>query len=416
MTKKLISFDDQKPDLGLPDMVVEQLDDRFEGAFYSRLSAPTALPAPQVKWFETFQPGHGWTNPMGVGTIADDPTVRVMGAQSLRLDGAPARKTGLTLDLTTNSLVILAKVGSLPEGSNLQVIASDDTTLARFASFPGLNPGPSPWQRDGDWVTLTIACPVNEIGGTVDLSAIQVLQARATGGATVWLQAVGLAPKTQGVISISFDDGYTSVIQAARRSMSPRGIRGTSYTIPSTIDANSDFMTLEETRELHDIHGWDIQAHTKIYYSHGGDNSALFEEMRDARQWIVENGFGAGEHLAYAGGQSGDENVLASRTLFRSARTISEAPETIPPGMPHKLRAYSSIGGQGGRSVASTKSLIDRTASQGGWLHLVFHRIVEGASTRAEDCSFADLNEILDHIVESGLPVRTVSEVLDQGA
>jgi peptidoglycan/xylan/chitin deacetylase (PgdA/CDA1 family) len=412
MAKKLISYDDQKPGLGLPDPIQGKLDKRFEGAFYSQLSAPTPLPAPQVKWLQTFQPGHGWTNPIGVGTIADDPSVSVMGTQSLRLDGGTARKTGLALDLTQNDLVILVKVGSLPSGSEMQVIASDVTTLERFASFSGLNSGPSPWQRDGDWVTLTIPRPVNEIGGAVDLSNIKVIQVKATGDAQVWVQAVGLAPKTQGVVSISFDDGYTSVIQAARRSMSPRGIRGTSYTIASSVGSGPNFMTMEETRELHDIHGWDIQAHTIIYYSEGGDNTDLLAEMRDTRKWIAENGFGSGEHFAYAGGQSGVENVLASRTLFRSARTISEEPESIPPGMPHKLRAYSSIGGLGGRSVTNIKALIDRTVTQGGWLHLVFHRIVEGASTRPEDCSFTDLDAILDHVVASGLPVKTVSEVL----
>ena len=246
----------------------------------------------------------------------------------------------------------------------------------------------------------------------MDESSITTIQARTFGEGVIHIQAVGVVPSTPGIVSFSFDDGYSSVLDAVRRVLAPRGIRGTSYTIPSLV-GESGFMSLADNRELHDVHGWDIQAHTQTYYSFGGDNTPLEQEMEDARSWISTNGFGAGEHLAWAGGQSGPDIEQVARTLFRSSRTVTDTQmETVPPARPHRLRAYSSIGGVGGTSVETVKDLVDRAKLRGGWLHLVFHRIVEGESTRAEDCSIADLETIAEYVVESGLPVHTVSEVL----
>ena len=377
---------------------------------YARLDLPVQIPPIRVKWVETFQPGHGWTATNGTAT--EDSVMRVMGQQSLKVSGGYLQKTmGQPLDLSKNNLVVLIRVTESIKTDTISVMLSDKTSFStmRVASLARGNEA-SPWQRPGEWVQVTVPSFINEVGGVVDMTSVRII--RISGAGDYNIQAIGLTPKTEPTISISFDDGYASVIEAARRSMTPRGLRGTSYTIPSGVGSNSGFMTMEQTRELHDIHGWDIQAHTSTYYSAGGDNSALYAEMRAARKFIVNNGFGSGEHFAWAGGQSGSDAELVSRKIFRSSRTVSDhTTETIPPARPHRLRAYSAIGATGGRSANSVKTLIDQTQTEGGWLHLVFHRITDEVVT-GNDCSWADFEEILDYIVESGILVKTVSQAL----
>lgn len=377
---------------------------------YARLDLPEQIAPIRVKWVETFQPGHGWTATNGTAT--DDTAVRVMGTQSLKVSGGYVQKAlERPLDLSKNNLVVLIRVTESIKTNNISVLLSDKTSLTTFRSvYIARGSEASPWQRPGEWIQVTIPAFTNEIGGAVDLSSIRTI--RISGAGDYNIQAIGLTPKTAPTISISFDDGYTSVIEAARRSMTPRGLRGTSYTIPSLVGSGSRFMTMEQTRELHDIHGWDIQAHTSAYYTEGGDNSALYAEMRDARKFIVNNGFGAGEHFAWAGGQSGPDAELVARKIFRSSRTVADpTTETIPPARPHRMRAYSGIGGAGGRSVDAVKGLVDRTKNEGGWLHLVFHRITDVVET-GNDCSWSDFEAILDYILESGIPVKTVSQAL----
>ena len=378
-------------------------------------SAPRNLPAPDITWLDTAQPGHGWVNPTGVGQVEDDTSMSAMGTQSLEITNGVAQLTGLNIDLARQDVVVLYRVESLNPETEVFLQLSDTAGMGRMLVYDlGSGNSPSPWYRFGEWVLATLPNVTNSIGeGTVDESSITTIRARTYGGdGVVHIQAVGVVPSTPGVVSFSFDDGYSSVLDAARRVLSPRGIRGTSYTIPDLV-GGAGFMSLADNRELHDIHGWDIQAHTQIYYSFGGDNAPLEQEMKDARSWIAINGFGAGEHLAWAGGQSGPDIEQVARTLFRSSRTITDMQmETVPPARPHRLRAHSSIGGSGGTSVGTVKGLVDRAKLHGGWLHLGFHRIVEGASTRPEDCPIADLEAIADYVVESGLPVQTVSEVL----
>jgi hypothetical protein len=414
MAKKLISYDDQKPGLGLPDQVQAKMDERFGGAVSSQLSTPKSLSAPDITWLDTTQPGHGWVNPMGFGQVEADTSVSTMGTQSLKITNGVARLTGLNIDLTREDVAVLYRVESLNPETEVLFQLSDTSGMENILVF-GLGAGnsPSPWYRLGEWVLATLPNHNNSLGaGTVNESSITTIQARTYGEGVIHIQAVGVVPSTPGIVSFSFDDGYSSVLDAARRVLSPRGIKGTSYTIPGLV-GGTGFMSLADNRELHDIHGWDIQAHTQIYYSFGGDNAPLEQEMKDARSWITTNGFGAGEHLAWAGGQSAPDIEQVARTLFRSSRTVTDVQmETVPPARPHRLRAYSSIGGSGGTSVETVKGLVDRAKLRGGWLHLVFHRIVEGASTRPEDCSIADLEAIAEYVVESGLPVQTVSEVL----
>ena len=377
---------------------------------YARLDLPEQVAPIRVKWVETFQPGHGWTATNGTAT--DDTAVRVMGTQSLKVSGGYVQKAlERPLDLSKNNLVVLIRVTESIKTNNISVLLSDKTSLTTMrTAYIARGSEASPWQRPGEWIQVTIPTFTNEVGGAVDLSSIRII--RISGAGDYNIQAIGLTPKTAPTISISFDDGYTSVIEAARRSMTPRGLRGTSYTIPSLVGSGSRFMTMGQTRELHDIHGWDIQAHTSAYYTEGGDNSALYAEMRDARKFIVNNGFGAGEHFAWAGGQSGPDAELVARKLFRSSRTVADpTTETIPPARPHRMRAYSGIGGAGGRSVNFVKGLVDRTKNEGGWLHLVFHRITDVVET-GNDCSWSDFEAILDYVVESGIPVKTVSQAL----
>lgn len=382
-----------------------------DDATVSHLGLPARLPAQSVRWIDTMAPGHGWEIVGTAGTVTDDTTVHAFGTQSLHLDGSAAQKSFAPINLRENNLGILLKVPESGTMPRVMVRVSETPDLASSMTvLATLDVEGSPWQRHGEWVYATIAAFTNVLGAP-DRESIRAIRITVTGQA--WIQALGLTPATPGSISISFDDGYASVLEAARKSMSPRGMAGTLYEIPSLVgDVSGGFMTLAQVKELHDLHRWDIQCHTKTYYSYGGDNSALIAEMREARKFVIENGLGDGAHFAWAGGQSGPDVEIEAAKLFTSSRTVSSmSSESIPPSRPQRMRAYSSIGGVGGVTVAGTKDLVDKCKTHGGWLHLVFHRITDSPAG-PNDCTWANFEEILSYIYDSGVPVRTVSEAL----
>jgi peptidoglycan/xylan/chitin deacetylase (PgdA/CDA1 family) len=390
-------------------------DAALRAASRTAYAATREAPRPVPTWTSTFQAGHGWTNPFSFGTLTDDATDFVIGSQSLRIADTAAQRTGLSLNLTGKALAARLKVDSLGASDSVVIYAAD-AGFANYYAWTITHGGDaSPWFRPGEWVDVVLPVEDASVVGAPNRAALSVLRVRALSVGTFHVNAIGTAPVSPqwptGATSITFDDGYTSVLDAARSYMTPRGLRGTLYVIPEAI-GTPGFLTEAQLRELHDVHGWDIQAHGLTAYT-----DLTVEQMRAewaaTKRWLIERGLGSPDHLAYVGGQNNATVVATAREFFTTARSIAgRTTETWPPAMPHRLRALSSISSAtGGNTAATVQTRLNRAAAGKQWLPLVFHRLVSGTPTNTNDCTFADFAAILDHIQASGIAVRTVAEV-----
>ncbi|MEU8264518.1 polysaccharide deacetylase family protein [Micromonospora sp. NPDC048999] len=407
----------------------------------------------------SMQAGHGWTT---TGTIGganlNDSAVFVRGSQSASIttNGAGAtatlRRFGLpAINLTGKALRLLLRVDNYTQVNTLNFMVGTSSLVNNFKWRFNANTSSSQIGMAGDWVAVTLHwSEINTAAGAYTLSPtgapsttsgftdlqIQVAD-KGTGPVSLWLQAVEIIDSAvstwpKGIISITFDDSNDSA-RLAMRKMDTLGFRGTQYTIADAI-GTPDMLTLAELRSLQAMSGWEIAGHSYTSLAHATRYPNLTaqqvdDDARSLKEWLVSNGF-HGDSFAYPGGRY--ENTVDGVPVdqlvaryFGSARTIlSEvgvsthvALDAIPAAMPYRMRALSSVsslspGPNNPTKLTATGGMLDKVASNGGWLNLVFHQIVTGAPTDPAEITQTDFNLIMDAIAAREIPVIPVSDVV----
>lgn len=397
------------------DKTIAGLSSTFAPAY---AGSPTRAPShPRPTWVSTFQSGHGFTDSLGGATITNDTTDYLYGSQSVRVTNSGngvIQKGSLALDLTGKALTLLLRVNTVPAGATVVVYAAESTALSKYRSwiiYRGTDSSRR-WNA-GEWVQVTLPWESGTDVGTPTRSLIAAVRIRVlSGDGDFNIQAVGTVPvpTRTATVSFTFDDGYTSVLDAANI-LASRGIRGTAYVIPD-LAGTSGFMTAAQMRTLQDVYGWDIESHGQDVYT-GMTAAQMRAEWVRTRKWFADNGLGRGEHLAYPGGQNNATVAATAREFFTTARTIGagDTPQVWPPELPYQMRGYSSIAGVGGPSVATVQAAIDKAVLGGHHITLAFHRITAGASTSAMECSQADLATLADYCRTVGADTPTIADL-----
>ena len=260
-----------------------------------------------------------------------------------------------------------------------------------------------------------------------------------TAPVTVRLLGAEVVPVSpQAFVTIWFDDGHMSVMNRAYPAMAERGLVGTHATIVGRI-GESDRVTLDGLHTLADA-GWEIAGHSYASEVHenrytGVTADVAVADMVDLRDWLAANFPDVDDvyTLAYPGGayESTTDGVavedIAAYAGFTAARTILAEVgvsthcqiDSLPvPAMPMRLRGLTGISSlmPSGPAVPSRLigpgGMLDRIKANGGWLNLVFHRVVADAPTQTTEISQSDFDAILDAILARGLTVATARDVL----
>ena len=378
------------------------------------------LPYPPEKVLTNFQSGHGFVKMSAAGTQADDTTDYVKGNQSLKLttDGDGnwvfTRKSSIapTIDLTGKYLKVWVKVSDMTNTSQLRFYVSSDD----FASaYYGWNIEDDINQIKGNvWIVLTLSFGKAVVTGAPNRAAINAIQLRLTdkNGVSVSANFGGISAidePSEGVVSITFDDGWASQYDEARKKMDKYGFPGTCYIIPQHV-GEANYMTLTQLHKLQDLAGWSISTHASP------DLSLLtYDEVEsiilELKNYMLKNGFGKGaDDFDYPMGAYNENIVIPLvRKYFRSARTVWIYPETYPPADYHKLRVLLILNTT---PVATIQGWIDNAITNKDWLILVFHRIVAVPGVNTE-YSIADFGTVIDYIATQGVKVKTISDVLN---
>ncbi|MEU6181157.1 polysaccharide deacetylase family protein [Streptomyces coeruleorubidus] len=411
----------------------------------------------KASWSQQFQTGHGWAVG-GSGTAssnANDGTEFVRGAQSVRVTTAAngvqsqVRKlAGTTVDMTGKVIRIVLKVDDVAHLDRFEFLVGT-SSLANYYRWTVHTHSTTNanYVQSGEWVTIHLNwADVTAAGGSYSISASGVPNVRsgftdmqfncyddAAGAVTYRLQAIELVPDTSetfpnGVVSITFDDSYSSVYSLAKPKMDALGFQGTMFNIAEAIGSGPSYLTVPQMRIMQDYSGWEQGGHAYGTAAHAARYTTLTEQavdddFRKLRSWMVANSF-TSEHFAYPGGQFGKTtdgvpvDQIAARYFTTARSIVSETVESFAPAMPHRLKAVTGINdasGIGGVTVASLTAAggkLDRCLNNGDWLILCLHKIVAGTPADSTEIGQAGFNTLMDAIASRGIPVVTVSEAM----
>ena len=412
-----------------------------------------------ASWAQQFQSGHGWaTSGSGVASSnANDTSVFCRGTQSFGLTttgtGAVAniRRLGSALpDLTGKALRLIFRVSDVAYLNQINVQIGS-SSLANYFQWR-LHTHASTAENQvlsGEWAVVTLSwADVRSAAGTYSISStgvpsttsgftdllVQFVDNNTGNPITVNLQAIEVIPDTtetfpNGVVSITFDDSYSTQFTGARPKMDTLGFRGTLYTICDVIGTGG-YLTLPQLQTVQNNSGWEIAGHAYSVANHNAKYNTLTaatveDDVRKTRMWMASNGF-TSDSFAYPGGwfsRTTDGTSIEALTCryFSNGRGISSADnlESFPPPALYRMRSITGIGSLAGgaakglpANLTGNGGALDRCQLDGSWTILTFHEITAGAAANANQCSQTDFDMIMDAIAARGIPVLPVGDVL----
>ncbi|RIL07769.1 MAG: hypothetical protein DCC71_02050 [Proteobacteria bacterium] len=325
---------------------------------------------------------------------------------------------GLAADARGRFVKVALRVHGMAHLANLQVRAGGADFERSWFSLPVPIYADLEYNflQDGEWAAVTLPFGSADVAGTPDRARLDTLGIMATddGRAPVRIDVAGIAlvdAPREGVVSITFDDGYKEHLAAAR-AMAARGWRGTAYVIPQVLGTRPAYLTLDDVREIGRL-GFDVAAHDDPPFTQIPAD-ALEPRVRGIQRFLAEHGFAEGaRHLAYPLGKQEPKRVRPTvARLFATARIAGGGPETLPPADPHLLRAVNVVAGTKPEQVGVWAR---RAKEQGEWLILMLHWLPE-TTAQHTDYAMADYLAMLGEIAKSGARVAPVTEVWKEAA
>lgn len=431
----------------------------------SGFALPMAIPSSPrpawrpASWSQQFQSGHGWTaSGSGVASSnANDTSTFCRGTQSFQAvttgSGAVAniRRLGSALpDLTGKALRLVLRIADVTHLNQINVQVGT-ASLANYFQWRLTTHASTAENQvlSGEWAVVTLSwADVRSAAGTYSISStgvpsttsgftdllVQFVDNNTANPLTINLQAIEVVPDTtetfpNGVVSITFDDSYSTQFTGARPKMDTLGFRGTLYTICDVIGTGG-YLTLPQLQTVQNNSGWEIAGHAYSVANHNAKYNTLTasvveDDVRKTRMWMTANGFPS-DSFAYPGGwfsKTSDNASIEALTCkyFGNGRGISSADnlETFPPPMPMRMRSITGIGSLAGgaakglpANLTGNGGALDRCQLDGSWTILTFHEITAGAAATTNQCSQSDFDSIMDAIAARGIPVLPVGDVL----
>lgn len=373
----------------------------------------------------SFAAGHGWTSTgawasSNLNDVADNGWANqvISGATpGVNNSGCNFQRTGLTaFDATGRFFRMLVKCSDPSKLNAVQLYISDTTAFtnnALLAAVPGNGAGLLPNQ----WTVVTFSLDRATVTATPpNYAAITALRIRVADIGTPVTVAIGglsMTPRPaaypNGVVSLSFDDGFASHYSYAREVLNRYRFRATLFPILDTLGTPGR-LTEAQIAELAQLSGWEVGAHSTTLAVHNAGLPALSAaekaaEMDALKVWLLDRGYA--DLYAYPINAYDTTSVAAVGKRFTIARTTDGSLKETPyAGNPLLLRSLSLTAGS---TVASVQTAIDQAYTHGHHLILTMHDVV---ATGATGNQFGGLSAVVDYLATKGIPVRPIGEAL----
>lgn len=382
-------------------------------------------------WFNAGAAGHGITTFQAAGTVFElnDTADYALGDRSARVttNGTGGftvmQKSGLTIDATGQGVRVWLKIDDVSKVGNIDIFLGDNAFTNYFqASIFTAQPENKSTIKSGDWVAFDVPWSAFTVTvGTPSRAAIQLVRfnvsdTNAGAPATVrWNGVAGIAENStfpNGVVSLTFDDNYTSTYTIARPYMDKYGYAGTIYPIVEAFSMGGR-LTLAQAKKLEIANGWDFGFHAMSYATHNAGFDALTQDALVAEYeamlaWASDNDV-RGDSLAWPLTTSSKLSEKVASNYFSTGRGgVERLSETLPPSQRMSLR---TIGVNPAKTLAALQAHVDKAKTSKTWAVFTFHDIV-AASPTGNDTTTAIFQGLIDYINAQGVAVRTVSQVM----
>ena len=219
----------------------------------------------------------------------------------------------------------------------------------------------------------------------------------------------------EGVITVTFDDGFRSVHERAFPILEGLGLEANVAIVTQAVEESwPDFLDLDQLTELHDA-GWAVASHS---VSHARLDTIpmddLHRELAESRAWIEERGFrGSGVFIVpfHEWSESVREAVAEHYTLARGRSLWKGSPETKAEWIPHDRMDLAALdvdsdGLESEEDLAWLRQALERAVNQGLYFEIFFHRV--------EEEQVEVFTRIVEVVAEFREHVRTFDELLAQ--
>lgn len=381
----------------------------------------------QGKMITAFQTGHGWVkNGATAGVFSDDTVDYALGTQSIKYVTAGGyeaiRNYSLpSFDVSNKIIQIWVKFeADISNITNIEFQIGDSFLANRYSWWIHFQ---SSFIGTGKWTKITLPWSDANITGTApdktNITQAQiVMQSNASTSSTIRWGGFSLLDKNarlpNGAVCFGFDDSHVAHYNIAKPIMDKYGYAGTAFIVIDPIVTNQPVsMTVQNLKDMEKNSGWQISGHATSWAKHVSwdtlTDAEQTEEIAANKRWLVENGFKGAEYIAYPNGSFNDFTLSAVAKRFKGGRATKFSFETAACANPYIIRARVQLGTT--TSAAQAQAAILKAYNNGDVVHVIVHNITSTPGTL--NVTQADFTSIVDYCATIGIPVLTVSEVLE---
>lgn len=212
----------------------------------------------------------------------------------------------------------------------------------------------------------------------------------------------------RGLLSLTFDDGWSPNDQTALPLMAQRGFRSTQYYATMYIDPNNS-AALAAIRSFQE-NGHEIGSHTITHPDLTTlNNKKLDQELRQSKNFLQKY-FGTVSNFASPYGAYNDRVITYIKKYYRSHRTVDAGFNSKDNFDIYRLKVQNILNTT---TAAEVASWVATAKNQKVWLILVYHK-VDTQNVGPYDTTPAIFTAHLDEISNSGITVLPTGDALNE--
>lgn len=215
-------------------------------------------------------------------------------------------------------------------------------------------------------------------------------------------------PSSQGMASITFDDGTIGQYNYARPALVQRSMKATFYIISDALGWSGTNANAAQVRQLV-ADGDEIGNHTRDHANLATLTSAQIDaEFADSQRAILSQVGVTPTTCAYPYGSHNAVVDTVASTYFRGCRETGGGTNSSSSLQPYALRNYYVVKST---TADDVRNAALQAKAQNSWVIFTYHG-VDPTNAGPEDVTPSQLASQLDAIANAGIPVVTVSQAL----
>jgi peptidoglycan/xylan/chitin deacetylase (PgdA/CDA1 family) len=221
-------------------------------------------------------------------------------------------------------------------------------------------------------------------------------------------------PLNRGLVSVTFDDGWTNQYTNAFPMLTKYGLPATFYIISGELTDQPDYMTATQVKNLQQA-GHEIGSHSVTHPDLTTVSAAQLQNEMKNSQVTLQSVVGVPiTNFAYPFGAYNSSTIAVGKQYYQSQRSVDRGLNTKDNFDLTRLKIQevdSNI------SQAQVQGWINAAMAQKAWLVLVYHEIAVTPSDPTDQLYTTqpgDLDSELSYLKNSGVTVLTVNQAIHE--